>query len=92
VGGNIRPPTKIKDVRPVYPPDAKEAGIQGVVIIEVRVDEQGRVADAVVLRSIPALDEAALEAVRQWEFVPTLMNGVPTPLIMVVTVQFTLAN
>lgn len=91
VGGNVRPPTKIKDVRPVYPPDAQEAKIQGVVIAEVRINEQGGVDDVQILRSIPALDGAALDAIRQWEFVPTLMNGVPTPIIMVVTVQFSLA-
>lgn len=90
VGGNVKVPTKLRDVRPEYPLDAKEAKIQGVVIIEIRIDEQGRVDDARVLRSIPALDDAALAAVRQWEFVPTLMNGAPTPLIMVVTIQFTL--
>lgn len=90
VGGNVRVPVKIKDVRPAYPPDAQAAKIQGVVIIEMRIDEQGRVADARVLRSIPELDPAALDAVRQWEFVPTLMNGVPTPVIMVATVQFSL--
>jgi len=48
------------------------------------------VTDAKVLRSIPLLDNAALEAVRQWEFTPTLLNGVPVPVIMTVTVQFTL--
>jgi TonB family protein len=90
VGGNIKNPTKIKDVRPVYPPDAKEARVQGVVIAEIRVDEQGRVSDARILRSIPLLDQAALDAVRQWEFVPTLLNGAPTPVILTVTIQFTL--
>jgi TonB family protein len=90
VGRDIPPPRKIRDVRPAYPTDAKDAGIQGVVIIEVRIDEQGRVDDARVLRSIAELDEAALDAVRQWEFQPTLMNGVPTPVIMVVTIQFSL--
>jgi protein TonB len=48
------------------------------------------VSDARVLRSIPLLDQAALDAVRQWEFTPTLLNGVPVPVIMTVTVQFTL--
>jgi hypothetical protein len=50
----------------------------------------GKVADAKVLRSIPLLDSAALDAVRQWEFTPTLLNGVPVPVIMTVTVNFTL--
>ena len=46
--------------------------------------------NARVLRSIPLLDAAALDAVKQWQFTPTLLNGVPVPVIMTVTVQFTL--
>jgi protein TonB len=49
------------------------------------------VQDARVLRSIPLLDQAALDAVKQWEFTPTLLNNVPVPVIMTVTVQFTLS-
>jgi TonB family protein len=90
VGGNIKVPTKVKDVRPLYPPAAQEAGIQGVVILEATIDVDGHVADAKVLRSIPQLDEPALEAVRQWEFTPTEVNGVLVPVIMTVTVNFSL--
>jgi TonB family protein len=90
VGGNIKPPTKIKDVKPGYPPQALQAGVQGVVIFEVVIDEAGRVAEARVLRSIALLDQAAVDAVRQWEFTPTLLNGDPVPVIMTATVQFTL--
>jgi TonB family protein len=90
VGGNIRVPTKLRDVRPVYPPAAELAGIQGVVIIEATIGVDGRVGGAKVLRSIPELDEAALEAVRQWEFTTTELNGVPVPVIMTVTVNFSL--
>lgn len=90
VGGNIKTPTKVRDVRPVYPLDAQSARIQGVVIIEATIDTDGRVYDAKVLRSIPPLDDAALEAVRQWEFTPTEVNGVRVPVIMTVTVNFTL--
>jgi protein TonB len=90
VGGNIKAPTKIKDVRPVYPAIAQSARVQGVVIIEATIGPNGRVVDAKVLRSIPLLDAAALDAVRQWEFTPTLLNGVPVPVIMTVTVNFTL--
>ena len=90
VGGNIRSPTKVRDVKPIYPPEAQTAGIQGVIILETTVAADGRVSDAKVLRSIPLLDEAALDAVRQWEFTPTLLNGVPVPVIMTVTVNFTL--
>jgi len=90
VGGNIKPPQKIKNVAPVYPPIAQSARVQGVVIIEATIGPNGRVTDARVLRSIPLLDQAALDAVRQWEFTPTLLNGVPVPVIMTVTVNFTL--
>jgi protein TonB len=92
VGGNIKAPTKVKDVRPMYPAEAQAAKIQGVVIIEATIDEYGRIVQACVLRSIPLLDEAALQAVGQWEFTPTLLNGAPVPVIMTVTVNFTLAN
>ena len=90
VGGNIKPPTKTRDVRPQYPPIAQSARVQGIVIIEATIGPNGRVQEAKVLRSIPLLDQAALDAVRQWEFTPTLLNGVPVPVIMTVTVQFTL--
>ncbi len=75
VGGNIKAPVKVKDVRPVYPPIAREAGVSGVVIIEVRIGTDGTVEEAHVLKSIPLLDQAALDAVKQWQFVPTLLNG-----------------
>jgi len=90
VGGNIKTPTKVRDVRPVYPLEAQSARISGVIIIEATIDTDGRVYDAKVLRSIPMLDQAALDAVRQWEFTPTLLEGVPVPVIMTVTVNFTL--
>jgi protein TonB len=89
VGGNIKPPRKITDVRPLYPQEARDAGVQGVVILEVRVEPDGRVGSAHVLRSVPLLDQAALDAVQQWEFEPTLLNGAPVAVSMTVTVQFT---
>jgi protein TonB len=64
--------------------------VQGVVIIEATIAPNGRVQAAKVLRSIPMLDAAALDAVRQWQFTPTLLNGEPVPVIMTVTVNFTL--
>ena len=90
VGGAIKQPTKIKDVRPVYPPIAQSARVSGMVIIEATIGADGRVKDAKVLRSIPLLDQAALDAVKQWQFTPTLLNNVPVPVIMTVTVNFTL--
>ena len=80
----------MRNVNPVYPQDAQDARVQGVVIIEARIEADGTVSRARVLRSIPMLDEAAVDAVRQWQFTPTLLNGQPVPVIMTVTVNFTL--
>lgn len=88
VGGHIKEPTKLRHVDPVYPKVAMEASLQGIVIIEAVIDAAGRVAEARVLRGVPLLDEAALDAVRQWEYTPTLLNGVPTPVKMTITVTF----
>ena len=90
VGGNIRPPTKVRDVKPVYPAEVETAGVQGVVILEVTIDTVGSVFEGRVLRGQPLLVPAALDAVKQWQFQPTLLNGVPVPVIMTVTVNFTL--
>ena len=92
VGGKVRRPEKTRDVQPVYPPMALAARVQGIVIIEATLGADGRVINARVLRSVPLLDNAALDAVRQWEFMPTLLNGVPVPVIMTVTVNFTLSR
>jgi protein TonB len=88
VGGAIREPKKIQDVKPVYPADALAAGAEGTVIIEAVIARDGSVVDARVLRSVTLLDAAALGAVRQWRFTPTLLNGVPVEVVMTVSVQF----
>jgi TonB family protein len=90
VGGKIKPPVKIKDVKPVYPAMAKSAGAAGAVIIEATIGPDGKVIDTKVLRSVPMLDQAALDAVRQWEYKPTLLNGVAVPVRMTVTINFKL--
>jgi len=90
VGGDVREPRKVVDVAPVYPELAMKAGVQGIVIIEATIDPRGRVVNATVLRGVPVLDEAALDAVRKWVYTPTLLNGAPTPVIMTVTVRFRL--
>ena len=90
VGGNITPPTKTKDVAPIYPAVAQSARVSGVVILEAVIGVAGRVTDVKVLRSVALLDDAAVAAVRQWEYTPTMMNGSPVPVIMTVTVNFTL--
>ena len=88
VGGRVPPPKKIADVRPIMPEDAVRTGIRGIVVIEVTIDVDGTVKDARVLRSIPMLDVAALDAVRQWRFEPTTIDGRTVPVIMTVTVSF----
>jgi protein TonB len=88
VGGKIKPPVKIKDVPPVYPAIAKTAKVSGVVIIEATIGADGNVADTKVLRSVPMLDQAALDAVQQWEYTPSTQDGKPIPVVMTVTVNF----
>jgi protein TonB len=92
VGGMIRAPLKVSDVAPVYPRLALEARVQGIVIIEATIGVDGRVENARILRGVPLLDQAALDAVRQWQYKPTTLNGVPVPVIMTVTVTFTLSK
>lgn len=89
---SIRTPVKTRDVRPVYPRMAQEARIEGVVIIEATIGETGQVSNARVLRGVPLLEQAAIDAVRQWEFTPSMLNGVAVPVIMTVTVTFTLSR
>ena len=91
VGGQIKEPKQLKRVQPVYPDIAKQARVQGVVILECTISPQGKVTDVKVLRGIPLLDASAIEAVKQWVYTPTLLNGVPVPVIMTVTVNFKLS-
>jgi protein TonB len=86
----IQAPEKIADKTPVYPPIATAARVQGIVILEATIDEQGQVADLKVLRSVPMLDAAAMDAVKQWRYSPALLNGMPIPVIVTVTVRFAL--
>jgi protein TonB len=88
VGGQIKEPKKLRHVAPVYPPIARQARVQGVVVLECTISPQGRVTDVRVVRGIPLLDASAMEAVKQWVYTPTLLNGVPVPVIMTVTVNF----
>jgi protein TonB len=85
-------PVKIVDVPPAYPSIAQTARIEGVVILEAVIDATGRVESVRVLRSIPLLDQAAVDAVRHWRFTPARLNGEAVPVVMTVTVNFTLHN
>ena len=91
-GGLIKYPTKVRHVAPIYPRMAQEARVDGLVILEAVIAADGRVQDVRVLRSKPLLDQAAVDAVRQWRFTPTLLNGIPVPVIMTVTVNFALTR
>lgn len=89
-GGDIAVPRKIHNVAPVYPQLAVAAHVEGTVIIEAVISTTGAVQDARVVQSIPLLDAAALDAVRQWVFTPTRLNGEPVPVILTVKVEFRL--
>lgn len=90
VGGIIRPPERTVFKAPEYPPVAKAARIEGTVVLEATLDERGVVQNVTVLRSVPLLDQAAIDAVRQWRYSPTRLNGVAIPIIMTVTVTFSI--
>jgi protein TonB len=81
----ISPPTRIVFVRPEYPQIARAAKVQGVVVLEGQIERDGHVCNARVLRSIPLLDQSAIDAVLQWRFTPAKV-----PVIMTMTVNFAL--
>ena len=90
-GGQIQAPALVKRVPPVYPPIAVNAKVQGVVFLEATVGRDGRVEDVAVLRSVPLLDKAAIDAVGQWVYEPLLLNGRAERFILTVTVSFSLS-
>jgi protein TonB len=89
VGGDVKAPMRVRYVAPVYPEMAKNARVGGIVIAEAVVGTDGRVSNVQVLKSIPLLDQAAIDAISQWAYTPTTLNGTPVPVIMTVTVNFT---
>jgi protein TonB len=92
VGGKVTAPRKRHHVSPIYPAIAAAARVQGTVSLEATIDEDGNVVNLRVLVSIPLLDGAALDAVRQWKYEPTLLNGSPVPILMTVSVKFELGR
>jgi TonB family protein len=90
VGSNIPVPKKMRDVRSQFPDEAKAVGLEGVVIMEIWVDETGRVTNARMVRGIPMLEEAAVAAVMQWRFTPVIVDGKAVPVRMTITHNFTL--
>jgi len=94
VGGSIRPPRKIQDVKPVYPQSMRDAGIEGVVPMEAAIGRDGTVVSVRVVSAQvhPELAIAAVDAVRQWRFDSTLLNGEPVEVVMTVSVRFSLTD
>lgn len=94
IGGNIKPPRKLVDVRPVYPSAMRDAGLDGVVSLTALIDVEGRVVSVRVIGSPahPDLGRAAADAVRQWQFSPTLLNGEAVEVLMNVQVAFSLED
>ena len=92
VGGQIKEPSKVRNVPPAYPDIAKQARVQGVVVLEAVISPSGEVTNVRVLRGAPLLNDAAADAVRQWRYTPTLLNGQPVSVVMTVTVNFRLGD
>jgi TonB family protein len=94
VGGNIKAPGKTRHVSPIYPEGLRAAGLEGNVKLDVLIDVDGKVASVRVMNSIvhPAFAQAAATAVRQWEFTPTLLNGVPVEVAMTASIAFNLTD
>ena len=90
IGGKVAAPKKLVHVDPVYPGIATSARVEGLVILEATIDRTGAVQDLRVLKSIPLLDQAAVDAVGMWRYAPTVIGGVPVPILMTVTVRFAL--
>jgi protein TonB len=86
--GEIKPPKLIKKVDPEYPEAARQAKVEGIVILEATIDGDGKVQSVKVLRSVPELDQAALDAVKQWVYEPMLIDGKARGVIFTVTVRF----
>jgi protein TonB len=88
VSAGIKPPIRITYVVPIYPEIARPAGISATVVLECTIDPTGHVADARIIAGHPLFNESALNAVRQWRYTPTRLNGVPVAVLMTVTVRF----
>jgi protein TonB len=92
VGGSKQAAKLVKMVKPVYPPEAKEAKVEGVVQLRATISAEGRVAELEIVSGHQLLTPAASEAVKQWEYEPTLLNGKPVAVITEIDVNFTLAK
>ncbi|MFN7921034.1 MAG: energy transducer TonB [Bryobacteraceae bacterium] len=92
VGGDVRPPRLLREVKPVYPPLARQARIQGTVVIEAIISRDGAVRAARIASGHSLLVQAAIDAVRQWLYAPTMLNGQPVEVILMAEVNFKLSQ
>jgi len=92
VGSHIKAPRQTYSVQPEYPPLARQAHVSGTVVVDAVLDEHGNVEGAHALSGHPLLIPAALRAVLQWKYEPTLLNGTPVAVEMEVTVHFKLGS
>jgi protein TonB len=90
VGGNVQAANLASKVSPVYPPLAREARIQGHVMLSVVIGRDGIIQDIKTTSGHPLLVQAAMEAVRQWQYKPTMLNGNPVEVSTDIDVNFTL--
>jgi len=82
----------IKKIPPNYPKDARQAGIQGSVVMKAAIDTNGDVVNLNLIQGHPKLVPAAIEAVKQWKYKPYLLNGQPVNVETQITVNFTLSK
>jgi len=92
VGGNVKAPKEIHVEQPTYPPAAKQARIEGVVVVEATVTAEGNVEKVKVVSGPPALTQAAVDAVSRWKYEPTYLNGQAVPVILSAKINFSLSN
>jgi TonB family protein len=90
VGAGVDPPRVLTRVDPIYPAEARAMRIQGIVVVNAFITDDGVIESAEVIKGLPGLDPAALDAVRQWTFVPAMKDGVPVPVVYNVTINFRL--
>jgi periplasmic protein TonB len=91
IGGNILESKLIRKVNSTYPELARRARVQGPVVLEVTIDENGNVSNVTLVKGHPLLNQAAIEAVSRWAYSPTILNGEPIPVRGTVTIDFVLA-
>jgi len=90
--GDVKPPKIVKMVEPVYPEDARKKGIEGTVVLEATADIEGKVQAVKVLKGVDVLNQAAMDAVKQWTYEPMMIGGKPKPVVFTVTVRFSLKD